>query len=449
MENSCKAQVSSLLEPLYRLEATADSIQDRKKLVEFFCVQVIPFIARYAPVLPLLEKLRTDYRNLKDAIKAHEINAITECKKAFRQIERDLKARAPLPDEIVLCLNQARSVLSKGQFQEGRIYSDVVRDVLQLLVEAGFKDICVKHAEFIEIDACIQTDPTQRPGWVLVNEQGKGALFPSEDFSKSDALRNPSLIFHHPEMEHMKTAQIHFFTFDPSSEKAVAASKRVYWGQLHDPAVVWQYFEFALWCWNTPSSYFEDRLSSSESQMEYAKWREISKLQGDVQDNNRIVVFTERLFKEGLKTLINAISVFIAEEKYKVEVPPKVIEEATFELFWQCDQLWVFVKSSTCEGKFCIQKFKDSGYVGGSEQQKFCRKLVEPLAGAQVPYQIQFDRVAHVLGRLNLPSILKSHYFGTTQTASVLYQGPEIRIKLEANDLISIIQELQSIHSPS
>ncbi len=447
MENSSKTQVSCILEPLHRLEASSDSIQDRKKLVEFFCVQVIPFIARYAPILPLLEKLRTDYRNLKDAIKAHENNAIAECKKAFRQIKRDLKARASLPDEAVLCLNEARSVFLKGQFRESQIYSDTVRDLLQLLLEVGFKDICAKHAELIEVGACIQIDLTQRPGWVLVNEQGKGKLFPFEGFSKSDALRNPNLIFHHPEMEHVKTAQIHFFTFDPSSEKAVAASKRVYWGQLHDPAVVWHYFESALWCWNTPSSYFEDRLSSSESQTEYVKWREISKLQGEVQDNNRIVVFTERLFKEGLKTLINAISVFIAEETYKVEALPKVIEEATFKLFWEREQLWISVESSAGKEELCIQKFKDFGYTEGSEPKKFCKKLVQVSPEIQVPYQMPFDRAAHVLDRLNLPPSLKRQYFGTAQKDSVIYQGPEIHLSLEAKDLASIIQDLRTIHN--
>ncbi|MBX9724194.1 MAG: hypothetical protein K2X81_22490, partial [Candidatus Obscuribacterales bacterium] len=350
----------------------------------------------------------------------------------------------------------------KNQFWENaypiyRIYSDTVRDVLQILLDAGFKDICGKHAELIEVDAWVQTNPTQHSEWALINEQGKGEFFPIEDFSKSDMLCIPNLVSYHPEIEHVKNTQIRFFTFDPSSGKAIAASKRVYWDQLHDPAVVWHYFESALWCWNTPGSYFEDRLSPSErekdvsrfyhNQAEHARWREISKLQGDIQDNNRIVVFTERFFKEGLKTLINAIAAFVAEEAYKVEAPPKVMEEAIFELFWQCDQLWISIRSSAWEEKFCIQKFKDFGYPDGSEQQKFCRKLVEALVDVQAPYKILFDRMAHVLERLKLPPILKKRYFGTAQRDSVSYQGPKLQISLESNELTSLIQELQAIHN--
>ena len=85
----------------------------------------------------------------------------------------------------------------------------------------------------------------------------------------------------------------------------------------------------------------------------------------------------------------------------------------------------------------------------GLNSKKFCRKLVEPLADVQLPYQILFDRVAHVLERLKLPSLLKKRYFGTAQKDSVFYQGPKIQISLEFNELTSLIQELQAIHNPS
>jgi hypothetical protein len=144
--------------------------------------------------------------------------------------------------------------------------------------------------------------------------------------------------------------------------------------------------------------------------------------------------------------LINSITAFLAVGGNQTNGRRASTEEVIFELFWNFDRLWISIDSITFKNKFCIQKF-NSGYKEGSEQRKFCFKLVDAaVKSKRFPCEIEMARVAHVLGRLNLPKILKSHYFGSTKNSSVVYQGFRLRLDMKISDLKNVVEELCCTH---
>jgi len=466
MDASSGSQHSVLLQALHRFEAESLSIQNRQELVRFFCLQVIPFLTEHSQLLPLWEELRTKYEALLAETEKHETNSIFEIKKAFRQVDRKLKARQPLPKELELHLEKARSTILKDHFHfithpVFRIYEEEFRSVLQELLTAGFRDICEKHTELVDLDKYVQKDPSEKERWGILNDQGKiEKIVSSEEVSESEKFHNPRFICIRPEMVLVRIPAIRFYTYAPSTLKALAASEQAHWDQSYNPAVVWRYFETALLLWNTPASHFEKQLLLPRTSIEalefwrrtaeYSTWREISRVKEGSVEENHIVIFTEQLFKKGFKTLINAVTAFLAKGTHNQEKDPQkqdVVpeEKISLELFWHCEELWISVNKQESKECLCIQKFYDTGYPGGSDPHQFCKKIVECVRdGVPFPRQIEFDRAAHTLNRMKLPKALKKLYFGTTRKNSVTYRGPQLLLNAKiANSLIS---ELQEIH---
>ena len=459
MDTSSGSQHSILLQALHRFEAESLSIQNRQELVRFFCLQVIPFLSQHFQLHPFWERLRTEYEALLAETKKHETNSILEIKKAFRQVDRELKIGQPLSKELKLRLKEAHSVIIKNRFHSimhpiFRIYDEEFRSLLQALLTAGYRDICEKHTELVDLDKYVQKDPFEMERWGILNDQGKiEQIVPSEEVSESEKFHNTKFICIRPEMVLIRTPAIRFYTYAPSTSKAWMASKQAHWDQFHNPAVVWGYFETALLLWNTPSSHFEKQLfppkTSTEAlefwrqSAEHSTWREISCAKEGGLEKDHAVIFTDQFFKKGFKTLISAILTFLAKDFQKPEDIPA--ENVSLNLFWHCEELWIAIECQMYKKRLCIQKFNDTGFPGGSDPYQFSKKIVEcDRDGMTFPIQIEFDRPAHTLNRIKLPKALKKLYFGPTRKNTVTYRGPQLLLDEKIAD--PLIRELLEIH---
>ncbi len=67
-----------------------------------------------------------------------------------------------------------------------------------------------------------------------------------------------SLLSVPPDYHLVDETYIEEFFFAPTVLEAYAAMDAVHWDRHRDPAVVWWYFESALWCWKTTEFYFDE-----------------------------------------------------------------------------------------------------------------------------------------------------------------------------------------------
>ncbi len=463
MTTSVDTDFPITLQALQRLETESLALHNHQEVIRYFCLQVIPFLSKSSELFPLWEDLRFKYEELSAETERHEKNAISEIKRAFRKIEAELKRRHSIPNALQDCLEKARATILKNRLQYithpiFRVYDEEFRNLLQELLKTGYRDICEKYAELIDLDEYTQKDPSEKEQWCLLNDDWKIEKFiPADEIKESDKTNNSRLYCIHPEKILIKAPYIRSYIFAPSTLKAWVTLKQIHWNQHDNPAVVWQYFKAALWCWNTPRSHFAKKIQPPKTakemlkfwkqSAEYSTWREISRAKEKEPINNRIVIFTEGLFKKGFSTLINSIAGFLTQKEQTLLTTIDLRQNVLFELFMYKRQLWISMDSLICKEKFCIQRFKDSGYQGGSEQEKFCKQLVPASINTNdQPHQIEFDNVAHVLDRLKLPKIIKKFYFGSTYGNTVHYMGPRLTLLHEMANIKLMSKALEDVH---
>lgn len=451
------------LQALQLLAIESSSILDHQELIRYFCLQIIPFLSRSLELFPLWEELRFKYEELATEAEMYEKKAISEIKRAFRRVDIEIKNRTCVPDNIQISLKKHRSIILKNRlpyitYPIFRVYDEEFRNLLQELLKAGYRDVCEKFAELIDIDEYVQKDPLEKERWCLLKDDWTiERIIPEEEIKETDKITNTRLFCFPPEKILVKVPYIRSYTFAPSILKASSILKQIQWDQHDNPAIVWQYFKIALECWNTSPSHFAKKISppktSNETRQfwkksaEYSTWREISCAKEKEPLNNNIIIFTKELFKKGFKTLIHSIAEFIAQKEQPSLASIDLRQKVLFELFLFRGQLWISMDSSICNEKFCIQRFKDFGYSDGSEQEKFCKQLT--LASIDTNgqhYQITFDNVAHVLDRLKLPKQIKKFYFGSTTGSSVHYTGPKLTILQEIANIKLMSKALEDVH---
>lgn len=450
-----------LLHTLYRFETESLSSPNRRALVRLFCLQILPFLLEQPSLEPLWKRLREQYEELNIQAADFEKSAIQEIKKAFREVQRDLKRERGLPEDLKKRMEDSRLVILKDEFRSiqyplFRIYDDEFRNLLQALLKAGYRKVCEKHAELVELDERPPKDPSQPEKWALLNDRWEIVkIVPGDLISEEDKQDRNKYYCLEPEMRWIKVPHIRTFQFAPSTSKTFDAQKAIHWNQLQNPAVVWRYLECALLLWNTPSSDFENEPMSltdadeiilfHRKSSEYSSWKEINRAKDtDMKKDDDVLIFTEKLFKDGFKTLISTVAGFLSREpQYE---SPVAVPDLHFELLWHSQQLWLAVETDELKERFCIQTFKCSGFKGGSDTEQFSKKLVEnPLDPS--PRQIDFERVSHALNRCKLPKSLKKKYFGPTWGGShILFQGPKIKVSRDEVNLKLLLSELKEIH---
>ena len=232
-----------LLTCLERFENQAHSITNDDHCTELFCKEIIPFLEQN-PSIDLLKKQWRQHRAyLNQKVEETSAQALLEIKATYQEIKKAL-------------LNSDNSWISQKialidrQFKEDeksigpplyRILYDELKGLLQLLLAAGYEDLCNKYAKVINRKVYIQQDPKQIDRWVQVLHHGKVSHFLSEEEIQTAKNRKESILCVPPEYELRDKVIIEEFTFAPAVIKAYALKDAIYWkrhrGTLHHMVV--------------------------------------------------------------------------------------------------------------------------------------------------------------------------------------------------------------------
>lgn len=415
------ADSSILLDSLGRFESQVELCQERDALVELFCIQIIPLLQTQPLLDPLRNKWRKTYLDLLHQFELSEKQALSEVKQVFSQLE-DLCKKGE--DVIVKKIAHIHGILSgdpKRGFSSWPLYKVVyleLKELLQMIFEHGGEEICQQYA-------------------ILGN------------------IQKPR-VQHGRKLEIIKEPFIEMYTFAPSVQHMAQVSSLSHWDQLRNPSVVWWYFETVLWCWNTSESYFEktSALLKKEDENplpalnEKAAWFEIAGIRNGVQLGHEPVVFTNQFFKEGFRTLINAIMDFAGRGCQIEKQPEDPLNKMIFELQLEENRLWVFAYTGLSEPrKYYLKRFND-GSVEGSGPYEFIKGLLQdhPEGGdVEVKLMKKSDSIPKAIERLGMSESLRGLFFGQSRGTRVTFKGS--RVAIDRNEKCrNLLKELGDLH---
>ena len=449
-----------LLNCLERFEKQSREITNRNELIELFCEQVVPLLAENA----LIEDLRKSWsrkRNLMNQrIQESETKALKEIKKTFAEVKNALDN--PVDERISPKLALIGRLISGEEKWYGsplyRFLYDELKQLFEILMQAGYVDLCKNYAKLKIHKIYVQIDPNQAERWVRVLKNGHTSIFLSaEEMEVAQKEDDGSLMPVPPDHHLVDETYIEEFSFAPTVLEAYAAMDAVHWDRLQDPAIVWWYLESALWCWKTTEFYFDeivrpkngnDHDKHFRTTCEKVTWREIAAVRDRTQPQSTPIIFTKNLFQVGLRTLINAISIYLSQDANSLVQPvqPSTQPATTFELALDGNELWVEVTfENQMTEKFHIQKFHEGGDPEGSAPFKFIKGIIQdPKAGekrAKLAYK--WESASKHINRLKLPETLKQAFFGKSSSSTFRFNG--VKVQLFSN-VASIIAELRERH---
>ncbi len=398
-----------LLKCLERFEKQSQEMASREGLVRFFCQEVLPFIAEEATIEPLRVEWRERRDHLNQQIQDAEVHAMAETKEVFHEIKRVISS---IDNERVLqqIALLDRLVVSQKQWYGPPLYQvlyDEIKQLLQLLLGAGQRDLCTKYAKLASCKKYVS----------------RGSISELEE-----------------------EVYIGEFSFAPSVVDAFTAIEDVYLNRFYDPAIVWWYFEGAIWCWSTPELYFEHVEASQHGKnhgfhfqticYKFA-WKEIAAGRDRVEAQSTPVIFTKDLFQNGLRVLINAISTHICGHKENVPPCPKE-PVTTFELILDGNELWVqaMFENQMAE-KFFIQAFHEEAGGEGSGVFRFVKDLFEDKREGERRANLiyKWESASKCINRIKLPKELKQAFFGKVHGATFYFRGTRVWVR-DAKDLL-------------
>ncbi len=389
---------SLIIDNLLQFEKECVDITSRNELVVVFCQRVIPFLQKSIALKPLIDRWRQDRECLNYDYKESEKTALDKFIKIFEKVRRRLGA--DISDTLIKRIARVENTI-KGK--EGYLYilpplHDVVFDELKYLfnclLNEGYTDLCER---FVKIGTVREYDPSIEK-WV----------------------DNPC---------------VSEYTFAECLEDVSARRKAILWDQVHDPVVVWWYFESALWFWNTPKSYFDTprpKLNTKKACEKHAKalgsvggWSEIASVQDKSLYMKEPIIFTDRLFKQGLLTVITAVREFFSSLCQNKELGDR---EVTVELSLDAgdkgldrDALWLSVIiAGEATKKYCLKKFND-----GQRPYEFIKLLFDKYPkGGEVEVDLrESESIPKFIGRLGFTGELKKIFFGRSQGNRVMFKG--------------------------
>ncbi len=164
-----------LLNCLERFEKQSREITNRIELVELFCVQVIPFLAENM----FLEDIRKDWSLQRDQmnqrIQEAEEKAIEEVKETFAEVKKDIDNSAG--EKTTQKVELIERLISGEERLYGvplyRILYDELKQLFQILLEAGYVDLCKKHAKLMTHQIYLPKDLNQGEKWALTLKNGR------------------------------------------------------------------------------------------------------------------------------------------------------------------------------------------------------------------------------------------------------------------------------------
>lgn len=116
-----------------------------------------------------------------------------------------------------------------------------------------------------------------------------------------------NLILFTPDFEQVEKIDIEEVIFSPTVVEAYSEIDAIRWKRHQDPAIIWWYFECALWCWKTPEIYFDQIMTKDVEDYENyfhtlcdkVAWREIACVRDNKTLEKTPTVFTKEFFQNG------------------------------------------------------------------------------------------------------------------------------------------------------
>ena len=238
---------------LERFEKQSREITNRNDLVEFFCRHIIPLFAENSNIEDLRNEWKSRRNQLNQNIHETEARALNEIKNTFQEIKAAVgHANSEVITQRMTLID--RLMTGQEKWYGSPLYRflyDELKQLFQLLLEAGYEDLCKKYANLATHKKYVQKDPNQGERWVYVLEGGRTSHFLStKELEEAQKRGDENLLLPiPPDYTLMDETYIVEFSFAPSVIDAYAAMDAVHWDRLQDPVIVWWYFESALWCW--------------------------------------------------------------------------------------------------------------------------------------------------------------------------------------------------------
>lgn len=451
---------------LERYEKQSLEITNRNELVEFFCRNVIPTLAENEIISSLRDKWQIHRNELNDQVQKKEKKALEETIDTFRKI------KAVVGDSGNESIKQKMTFIEAIIQGNEKIYGpplylilyDELKFLLHLLLEYGYKDLCKNYAKLATHKKYIQKDLNQEERWVLVLDEGRTSKILNDKELETARREDRSLLAVPPDYELVEETYIEEFFFAPTVIDAYAAMDAIHWDQLREPAVVWWYFESALWCWQTPKFYFDQVISPKNGKdqdkhfqtiCEKSAWQEIAIVKESPETQLTPVIFTKDFFQVGLTTLINEISAYLSRSKdiSSKSIQPSQQSITLFELQLDGNELWVLVTfENKAKEKFYVQKFQEGWNSEGSQLFKFVNNIFkDPQAGEKkAKLEWPWESASKHINRIRLPKILKQAFFEKSSKALFRFKGTQIKLKSSENETINLIlKELRENHLKS
>lgn len=456
-----------LLNCLERFEKQSEEITNRNELVELFCEQVIPLLAENVLIGDLRKhwSLRRDLMNRK--IQESEAKAIEEIKETFAEVSNaigDTTNKKILPKLALI----GRLVSGEEKWYGSPLYQilyDELKQLFEILMAAGYTDLCKNYAKLATHKIYVQTDPNQGERWIRVlGDHHTTKVLSREELEIVRREDEGSLLSIPPDIHPIDETYIEEFFFAPTVLEAYASMDAVHWERLSDPVVVWWYFESAVWCWKTTEFYFDEVIRPKngddhgkhfKTTCEKVTWREIAAVRDRDNSIQIPIIFTEDLFRKGLRTLANAINIYLSQDPILLKNQLQSVElpMTTFELVLDENELWVkVIFENQAVEKFYIQKFYEGPDPAGSHLHQFMKEtLKDPDSGVKrAKLTRKWESASKHINRLNLPQSLKQEFFSESHGSHFQFSGARLSLKPNPKiDVRLILHELRQIHLKS
>lgn len=450
-----------LLACLERFEKQAHKIETRDEITAFFCKEVIPLLSQN-PTIAILRDLWRSHRDLLNhQAQEADAQALLETKQTFLEIKKSINS----PNEAI---KEKLSFIKKLISGQERVYGsplyrtiyNQLKQLCELLLENGHLDLCKRYAKLASYKTHIQKDPKQTIRWARRLENGSLYYLSAKEVQEAHENGEENLILFTPDNELNDKIYIEEVTFAPTVIKAYSAMDTIQWKRYQDPAIIWWYFECALWCWKTPETYF-DQIMSSKKVKDYEKyfhtlcdkvaWREIAYARDNEVLERTPIIFTKEFFQKGLTTLINSINIYLSNGLDSFSSSYSLLKQANviFELVLDGIELWVKATFANQETeRFYVQKFYDVSDPEGSQLFKFMKSIFRSPTSGEKKAELEFswETPSKHINRLKIPYILKEAFFGTAHGSIFNFKGISIELP---GDPLDVLRQLQEHHLKS
>lgn len=208
-----------LLNCLERFEKQSNEIQNRDELVELFCTQAIPLLAENS----LIDELRKDWAHKRDLmnlrVKETETNAVKELKETTNAIQVALGVCSN--KRIIESLALIQRLISGEEKWFGsplyQILYDELKQLFELLANAGYIDLCELYAKLVNRKIHVQTDPNQEERWIkVIEDRHTSKVLSTDELEMARKEDGYSLLQVPPDYHLVDKPYVEEFTFAPA-----------------------------------------------------------------------------------------------------------------------------------------------------------------------------------------------------------------------------------------